>query len=322
MDVGGTKLLIGEMDGEGKLLRSKRYPSGYPDQAAATAGIVAALENYIGDVGFAGEPVALGLGIVGVVDSRHGIWVAMDHVRKQPVSLASKLACHSGLPVVIDNDVRCGTTAELLLGHGRETRNFVYMNVGTGIAASTVTDGRIIRGANCNAGEIGHMVVSPELGIRCVCGRIGCVEPIASGSGFTARIRAAHEAGVQTRISPVQPGRGADIIELFRLADEGDALARQLTDEAAEALARTVMNLVRVSDPDLFILGGGIVSDGWLLPKIMERLNKPTMRGVTRGVVLSRFDPELTGLIGAGAAAMSRYAERKDTCMPCHMDET
>lgn len=304
MDVGGTKLLIGEMDERGILLRVKRYATGYQNQETAAGGILAALEDYLDSVGFAGEPAALGLGIVGIVNSAEGVWLAMDHIRKSPVALAPLLSAKSGLPAFLDNDVRCATTAELLFGAGRETGHFLYVNVGTGIAAGCVTGGRILRGANHNSGEVGHIVVSPELGIPCACGRVGCVEPIASGGGLSERIRTAQAADVRTTIPKARKGKGTNIPALFRCADAGDPLAAQLTEEAAEALARLVMNLVRVSDPDKVVMGGGIVSDGWMLARMLPHLQAATMRGVTRGVVLSQLDPDLTGLVGACAVAM------------------
>ena len=145
-----------------------------------------------------------------------------------------------------------------------------------------------------------------DVGIPCVCGRSGCVEPIASGGGLTARIRAALADGIPTCLPAIPAGKGADIPALFRCADAGDALAATLVEDAAEALARLVLNLVRVSDPDRIVLGGGVVSDGWMLGRMLPHLNAATMRGVTRGIVLSRLDPEFTGLVGACSIALLR----------------
>jgi predicted NBD/HSP70 family sugar kinase len=304
IDIGGTKMLIGELDAKGEILQYKRYKTGFTDQQQAVRIILEALDDYISEVGVIGVPQAVGLGVVGVIDHAKGIWVEMDHIRSNPVPLAEILTHKLGIPATIDNDVRCATTAELLLGYGRETKNFIYMNVGTGIAAGFVSEGRIIRGQNNNSGEIGHMVVDYNSEISCICGRTGCIEAIASGSGFTNRVKELSKQNVKTRLTLPENGEGVNTAEIFKLADEGDELCTRLTQDAADVLACGIMNLVRVSDPEAFILGGGVVSDGWILPKILERLNKGAMRGVTRGILISKLDPDFTGLIGAAAIAM------------------
>jgi predicted NBD/HSP70 family sugar kinase len=304
IDIGGTKMLIGELDSKGEILQYKRYKTGFADQQQAVRILLEALDDYVSKVGFIGVPQAVGVGVVGVIDHAKGIWVEMDHIRSNPVPLAEILTHKLGIPTTIDNDVRCATTAELLLGYGRETKNFIYMNVGTGIAAGFVSEGRIIRGQNNNSGEIGHMVVDYNSEVSCICGRTGCIEAIASGSGFTNRVKELSKENVKTRLTFPENGEGVNTAEIFKLADEGDELCTRLIQDAADALACGIMNLVRVSDPEAFILGGGVVSDGWILPKILERLNKGAMRGVTRGIFISKLDPDFTGLIGAAAIAM------------------
>jgi predicted NBD/HSP70 family sugar kinase len=91
---------------------------------------------------------------------------------------------------------------------------------------------------------------------------------------------------------------------IFTLADTDD-LCRLLVNQAAEALANLLMNMVRVSDPDTIVLGGGVVSDGFLLSRVKEKLNPHTMRYVTNGVVLTELKPEHIGLIGACTVAMN-----------------
>ncbi len=310
IDFGGTKMLIGELDADGEILRSHRYDTGFTNQKQAVDALLECLDDYIKNIGFVGTPIAAGIGIVGVVDHTNGVWVAMNHLEKNPINLANIVSEKLKIPAAIDNDVRSAATAELLLGYGRETGNFIYLNVGTGIAAGFVVNGNILRGANDNSGEVGHTVVNYKSNIACMCGRYGCVESIASGSGFTKRVRTLAPA-MNTRLTMPEQGKGVDIAQIFQLSDQGDQLCKLLTEDAVEALSCTIMNLVRVTDPDTFIVGGGVVSDGWLLPKILDKLNPATMRGVKNGVVVSKFQPEFAGLIGAGALAMVKAKEKK-----------
>ncbi len=309
LDFGGTKLLIGEMDATGKILRSKRYSTGFRDQKSASEALLSDMDDYRKTVGFEGTPVAAGIGIVGVVDHDRGEWVSIDHqITNRPFPLAALVENLLGIPVAVDNDVRSATCAELLLGHGRSTKNFIYLNVGTGLAAGVVTAGHILRGANNNSGEIGHMVIDLHSQEECVCGRKGCVENFVSGVGFTRQVKEL-TASYSTKLPIPENGARVDAVQLFQLADEGDPLCKAVTDQAAEALACVIMNLVRMSDPDTVILGGGIVSDGWLLKKVQPLLNAATIRGVTKGLVLSAFQPKNAGLLGAASLGMAKVKE-------------
>ncbi len=299
LDFGGTKLLIGELDEEGRVLQSKRYDTGLNNQKEATEVILNDLEDYVEMVGIRGNLKASGLGIVGIVDNRRGEWVSINHeITNPPVPIAAMIAGKLGVPCAVDNDVRSATTAELILGQGRTSSDFIYLNVGTGLAAGFVCDGKIMRGANHNAGEIGHMVVDLSRRESCVCGREGCVENAVSGIGFTRQITA---RGLPELLDA---GKRADVVRLFEGADTGLKECVEITEYAAEALACVIMNLVRVSDPDTVILGGGVISDGWLMRKVNRHLSPETMRGVTNGVVFSSFDLRHAGLIGAATLGM------------------
>lgn len=310
MDFGGTKLLIGEVDAEGAVLRSKRYATGYTTQSDAVRALMAAARDYKDSVGFAGEPAAAGVGIVGIVDNRRGEWLSIGHDPEgPPVPLARMVSEELGIPCGIDNDVRSTTTAELLLGQGKYSQDFIYLNVGTGLAAGFVADGRILRGAHANAGEIGHMVVELSDGDACVCGRTGCVENVVSGIGFTRQARA---RGLE-ELMTLAGGR-ADVCRLFDRAAAGDRDCREIITYGARAIACVIMNLVRVTDPDTIIYGGGIIGDERFLRLVKAELEPATMRGVTRGMVPSSFHPQYAGLLGAASLGMeaARHAGRKE----------
>lgn len=305
-DFGGTKLLVGEMDEKGQILRSKRYETGCAVMEQAVERLLACAADYRDTVGYQGEVQAAGVGIVGVSNHRTGEWISMNHiVSGPPVPLADLLSKELGIPAIIDNDVRSATTAEWKLGHGRNSENFIYINVGTGLAAGFVVNGILLRGANNNSGEVGHSVVHIMSEQACICGRYGCVENIVSGGGFSKQ---AAKYGLPEVLRADRPN-SADTPKLFSLADDGDERAVRIVTQAADTLAALIMNLVRVTDPDTVILGGGVASDGWLLEMVEPRLNPSTMRGVTKGVVLSQFKPEYVGLIGAASLGLM-YSEK------------
>lgn len=306
LDLGGTKLLIGEIDSRGNILRYKKYDSGYFNQQAALDIIKLSLDDYIKTVGwYDKKPLAMGVGLIGRVDPNQGIWLQIDPSRTQPIALAKELADIYGIPCHIDNDVKSATRAERVCGFGQISKNFIYLNIGTGIAVGTVVNGRQIRGSHFNAGEVGHVRVGVNVGIKCTCGRVDCVEAIASGIGFDRCARILQKDYTTDLHIPADKGERIPVSEIFALSRKGDPLCVKLVENASEALANLVMNLVRVTDPETIVLGGGVVADGYIHAKIMELLNPTTMRFVSNGVVITKLNPEFIGLLGAGAVAMN-----------------
>ena len=234
----------------------------------------------------------------------------MDPDRSHAIKLTQSISEEFGLPCFIDNDVKCGANAVRKWGYGKHTNNFIYLYVGTGIAASVVSNGVMLRGAHYNAGEVGHLRVGVQVGIRCPCGRVDCVESIASIMGIDRCARFL-KPYYDTRLQFPDKDTMINVNDVFQLAREGDPLCAKLVNNASEALANLIMNLVRVSDPDTVILGGEMVADGFLAEEIRPHLQPVTMRFVTNGVVLTRLNPRLINLLGAASIAMDGMATKQ-----------
>lgn len=304
IDFGGTKLLIGEIDKYGNILKYKRYDSGFFNQQASLDVLKRSLDDYIATVGWVDKkPLGIGVGLIGRVDTQNGIWLQIDPNRTQSIELAKELSDIYDIPCHIDNDVKSATRAERAWGIGQISKNFIYINVGTGIAAGIVVNGRQIRGSHYNAGEVGHVCSGTHVGVQCECGRMDCVEAIASGLGFDRCARLLNKK-YDTKLRIPQESRVA-VKDIFELSCKGDVLCSRLVDNAAEALAGLIMNLVRTTDPDTVVLGGGIVSDGYMHSRMLEKLNQTTIRFVKNGVVLTKLNPDFIGLLGATAVAMN-----------------
>lgn len=309
MDFGGTKLLVGEVDKTGHIISEKRYTTGFVNQLAAVEIIKSSLNDFLLTVGTGDrKPLAIGIGMIGRVDPGSGQWLQIDPQRSRPVELGTYMRQTFGMPCFLSNDVKAATLAEQCWGHGQESDNFIYINVGTGIAACTVTDGRLTMGSHFNAGEVGHTQVGVHAGVRCSCGRTDCVEAIASGIGFDSCARLLHASYPETKLwLPENAGGRVDVREVMALARHGDRLCRTLVENAAQAIANLIMNLVRVSDPDTVVLGGGIAGDPEMFDMILSRLHEGTMRFVTKGVVLTRLQANYAGLLGAAAVARHHH---------------
>ncbi|TXK84616.1 ROK family protein [Paenibacillus sp. N3.4] len=298
VDLGGTKILIGEVSVEGEVLRSRVYPSTVTSQQQAFEAIVSGLRDYIESVGLLYEPIAIGIGVVGRVDTANGTWLEIDPKKSQAIKVAKKIQDLFSLPCAIGNDVYCATLAEKKWGCGRFSDNFIYMNIGTGIAAGCVIDGDLVVGRHFNAGEVGHHVADYDSDIQCVCGRKGCVELLASGLGIHNRIVALKPGYPTSRVIIPDQGR-IEVAELFKLYDQEDPLVIAVIDAALQAVAETIMNMVRFSDPDTIILGGGVTSGTWFIKELQKRLEPNTMRFVLNGVRKTTIEDGLIGLKGA-----------------------
>lgn len=309
VDLGGTKLLVGEMDRDGNLLRTKRYPSGRLTKSEAMDLIQKALDEFLAERIPGCSPCAIGIGMVGRIDNRSGTWYEISPDRKETVEVGTIISERYGLPCFVDNDVRSATKAEMLFGWGRSSRHLIYINIGTGIAAGFVSDGRIITGGHFNAGEVGHTASGIALRVPCECGRDDCVEPVASGIGFDMCARLLASEFPDTSLTIPQEGR-VSVAEVFEKFDS-DALCRCLTDNAAQAIANLIMNLVRFNDPDTIVLGGGIMTDGFMHGKVLEKINPYTVRYVTNGIVRTSLDPGYIGLLGACSNAVKGMEEER-----------
>ncbi|ECQ6353713.1 TPA: ROK family protein [Listeria innocua] len=302
IDLGGTKILIGEVTKDGEVLRSISYPSNTENQAKAVEVLLNALDDYSENIGFiATKQVGIGVGLVGRVDYKAGIWLEIEPGKTNPTPLAEILEAKTGLPVTLGNDVVCATMAEKQFGWGRETNDFIYLNVGTGLAAGFVVDGRITQGGHFNAGEIGHAVVDIHSDVLCGCGRRGCVERLASGLGIKEEaLRHLNEYPTSLLANKTElTGK-----MVLHAAEQKDELAEKIIDNATLQLANLIMNMVRTTDPECVILGGGVTRNEHFFQKILANLQSNTIRFVTKGVVRSQLEKDKVGLIGAAVIGM------------------
>jgi glucokinase len=177
VDAGGTKLLAGALAGDSEVHHRvyRLWGGGDRDQVIATmVEAVAAVKSA------AGGARAVGFGIPSLLDQATGTSVSSVHLPLDDLPFRSLMGERLGLPVYVDNDVNLAVLAELRLGAARGARFAVMLTLGTGIGGAIVIDGRIYRGADGAAGELGHMTVDVD-GPLCDCGNRGCLEAVVSG---------------------------------------------------------------------------------------------------------------------------------------------
>ena len=278
-------------------------------QSATTALIESGIEEYLTS-GSIGHVEAIAISIVGIVNPQTGIWKEIDVRRAEPTALAVILSKRFGLPVAIGNDVYCATVAEQKDGVGKETDSFIFLNIGTGIAGRIVDQGHIVNGSQYNGGEIGHMTVDMNSKVLCLCGRYGCVEPLASGLGMSERACEAIQAGQTSQIKINATGR-IDADKLFAAYDQHDPVATQVVGNALRAVAALLTSLIRVSNPEAIVLGGGVVSDGWFMNHLLPLIDPISTRFLPYGIRVSRLDPRRIATLGAAILGFRIVDEQK-----------
>jgi glucokinase len=268
VDVGGTKILGRVLDptDDRRALAERRVdtPRGADAMLDALVEVVTALATDERVVDGGGLD-AVGVGVPGLVDRDGVLRFApnLPGVIEFPVQarLMERLNC----AVAVDNDANCATWCEFRLGAAKGTTDAVLVTLGTGIGAGIVTGGRPHRGAHGFAGEPGHMQIDPN-GPPCPCGRRGCWERFASGSGLGRLARDDAAAGRAHRVVALAGGDPEDVRgeHVTRAALEGDDQALAIMRDFAWWFAVGVANLVNILDPDVVVVGGGLTDAGEL----------------------------------------------------------
>lgn len=307
VDLGGTKLLAGALDGTLDVRhRAYRTVAGV-EQAALLEGIVEAVAEVV-DAGAADGPVrGVGFGIPSLVDRTRGASVYSVHLPLHELPLREVMAERLGLPVWVDNDATAAMLAEWRFGAARGARNAVLLTLGTGIGGGMVVEGELVRGARGMAGELGHVVLDPA-GPPCGpgCPNRGCLEALASGTALAreALALAAEHPGsaLGSALAAGEPVTGA---LATRLAHEGDPAAVQAVGRIGRWLGVGIAGLANIFDPDVVVVGGGVLSAGdHLLSPAREALARHALPplGELVHIAPARFGAE-SGLIGAAALA-------------------
>jgi glucokinase len=252
-----------------------------------------------------GLPVdALAVGVPGIVDPTVGTVRDAPYVAWADFPLVEALAGRVEVPFVVDNDVNLAALAHAWRGDARRIDDFVVLSLGTGSGAAIVSAGRLLQGHHNVAGEVGYLVVRPEMLGWTIRDGLGAFESIASGPGIATRAAALVAQGRASSLA------GADITPegVVAAAAAGDPLARDVIDELIDDLAVVVAAFVCTVDPGLIVLEGGLGrSLGPYLDELTARI-APSLPSMPR-IVVSGLGREAT-VLGAVAAALELARRR------------
>lgn len=265
VDIGGTKIAVGIVDGNGTVLSRTEAPTG--PGSTYTSGlesIASMLRRSAKDAG--AEVTGIGIGSTGPVDPLTGELGEVDFLpqwrRQNPVQDLAKLF---GVRVALENDADAGALGEAAWGAGQGKSRLIYITVGTGIGGGIILDGQLYRGTGGAHPELGHQVIDPS-GPVCSCGFRGCWESLAAGPAMAV--------WTQSQASANDSYRTAE--QICQLAHGGDELARRAVEREAYYLGIGLANLINLFAPDMIVLGGSVMKSAILF---LEGIRKTICRG-------------------------------------------
>lgn len=313
IDIGGTKVMAGVVDPDGKILEQLRAET--PDRSKSPKVVEDTIVDLVLDLSERHDVHAVGIGAAGWVDTDRSRILFAPHLSWRDEPLRDKLADRLLVPVVIDNDANAAAWAEWRFGAAHGEDDLVMITLGTGIGGAILEDGRVKRGRYGVAGEFGHMQVVPG-GHRCPCGNRGCWEQYSSGNALVreARELAAADSPVAYGIIDRVGGSVRDITGplITELARQGDAMCIELFQDIGQWLGVGIANLAAALDPSCFVIGGGVSAADDLLIGPARDAFRRTLTG--RGyrpearIVKAELGPE-AGMVGA--ADLARLVARR-----------
>jgi glucokinase len=302
VDIGGTKIAVGMIDENGRVLEQEQCPTdaagGYE---RALANIERMLNSTARKVGF--DITGIGIGSTGPVYPFTGEFGNVDFCPQwrgqNPVRDLSQIF---NVPAALENDADAAALAEASWGAGCNKTRLIYVTVGTGIGVGVILDGKVYRGVDQSHPEIGHQVIDAD-GPACSCGLRGCWESLAAGPGLVACMQRSVPADYPQRANLTAK-------RIFELARKGDAWAKRAVEHEVYYLGLGVANLINIFVPDAIVLGGSVMKSADLLMDGIRSIIRQGCRFVPSEkteIALASLGDD-TNLIGAARVWYSRFA--------------
>jgi glucokinase len=265
VDIGGTKVLGGVVDETGKVLVTARRPTPADDVARTRDVIIEVVQ----ELTVGREIESVGIGAAGWIDAERSTVLFAPNLAWREEPLRDSVSEGTGLHVVVENDGNAAAWAEFRYGAAEDADDsMVLFTVGTGIGSGIVLGGQIVRGAHGIAAELGHVQTVPN-GHPCGCGRRGCIEQYASGKALVrfAQLGAKDEPAKAGLLLAKVNGDVSAITGplVTEAAQEGDSVAIDAFHQIGTWLGVAMADIVQVLDPQVIVIGGGVIEAGDLL---------------------------------------------------------
>jgi glucokinase len=275
-DLGGTHLRAATVDECGKIhFRSKQNTPQGTDPNKIVSAVVSAVRECRQELGSAaGDLKAVSLVVPGTVNVEEGTVVKAPNLPcLDGFPLSAALTSELGLPAILENDANAAAVGEMWQGAARGCRTIICVTLGTGVGGGIILDGKLWRGVDGAAAEIGHMCVDPFGGVACTCGSRGCLEVFASA---TAIVRMTREGSPRFPDSVLHASPELTAEMIFDAGLKDDELALEIFRRMGVYLGIGLANLINILNPEIIVIAGGVVN-GWdlfekhMLQQVEER---------------------------------------------------
>ena len=306
IDLGGTNIAVGIVNERGEILSRKSVPTQTElGEDAVITRMAEAARSLTEEAGIQlTDIVSVGVGSPGAIDSAAGVVVSACNLPFSHTPLAVRLEALLGRPVRVENDANVAAWAEATAGAARGTRDSVMLTLGTGVGGGIVIGGRLYGGFNNYGGEFGHMIIR-DGGEMCACGQSGCLEAYASATALIRETRRAAEADKQSLLWACAEEEGKFSGKTaFAAAEKGDAAAKAVIDRYVYDLSLGVINLIRIFQPEVVVVGGGVARAGEaLMAPLREKLHSYITGAKAPRVEAASLGDD-AGIVGAALLGM------------------
>lgn len=276
IDLGGTNIALGIVNEAGEILARKTVPTRAEREAdEIIADMAQAGLSLIAQAGLTVVDIAsVGIGSPGAIDNVTGTVVSACNLPFCHTPLAEKMRSYFPCPVYVENDANVAAWAEATAGAAKGMQDSLMITLGTGVGGGIVIGGRLYGGFNNYGGEFGHMIICAD-GEMCACGRRGCLEAYASATALIRDTRRAADRDPTSLLWAWAEKEGAFSGKTaFAAAALGDESARAVIDRYLDYLTVGLINLIRIFQPQVIVVGGGVAQAGEaLLAPLRQRLD-------------------------------------------------
>lgn len=288
VDVGGTTVKLGLFSRDGALLEKWEIPTRTQNNGEhVLPDIVASIRSKLSEKNIAPQNVeGIGIGVPGPVSADFTVNKCVNlgwgvfNLKEKMNQLLPEIS-----NVAAGNDANVATLGELWQGGGKGYQSAVMFTLGTGVGGGVVVDGKIVAGANGGAGEVGHMTVEPGETVPCACGKYGCLEQYASANGIVRMGKVMlSQCDKPSALRDLERFTAKDICDLAR---NGEEMAMDIVERFGEYMGRAMSYVACTTDPDVFIVGGGMSRAGSIITDVMLKYYRKYAFHVSTGTSIA-----------------------------------
>ena len=307
VDLGGTNIAAGIVDKNGEIICKKSVRTNLPKPEAELENDIFLLcKSLCEENGYDinKDIICVGIGTPGSVDGKRGIVWSNVNFGYENWKIKENLEKLFGLSVYVENDANAAAFGEYVV-NGKGAKNVIFVTLGTGIGGGIIINGKLYKGANGAAGELGHCVLV-EGGLPCTCGMNGCWEQYASVTALISQTKAAIEKNPDSLMVKISEERGVvNGRTAFEAAKKGDKAAEEVVSQYAQYIAAGTVSMINIFQPEKLIIGGGISREGdYLLNPVREFCNAKSYKTDGKKTIIEAatlFND--AGIIGAALSA-------------------